>query len=174
MQENVVSSASGSNSQVAAFIRTVIEAVVGVSGASAVRTARVRFTDPDKNYNNFEWIMCDRCPAGGYDGVQKPDRVWAHTNDFDFMAGSPLAFSAVETVENRQALVEQITAYLTERFSRANRVEIRLETDPTDYSRKQRAQAGDVSEGMFFDYVGDSESGMEGIRPWQPAFANLP
>lgn len=170
MQENVV---SGSGS-VAAFIREVIEAVVDVSGFDGVRTARVRFTDPDKNYNNFEWIMCDRCAAGEYDGVQKPERVWAHTNDFDLMAGSPLSYSAVDTVENRQALVEEIVAYLTERFSRATRLEIRLETDPTDYSRKQRAQAGDQDNVMFLDFVGDSESGMGGVRPWQPAFANLP
>lgn len=174
MQENVASSGSVSNSPVAAFIRTVIEAVVGASGASDVRSARVRFVDPDKQYNNFEWIMCDRCAAGEYDGVQKPERIWAHTNDFDLMAGSPLSFSAVETVENRQALVEQITTYLTERFSRAVRVEIRLETDPAEYSRKARAQAGDPENRMFLDYVGDSESGLDGLQPWQPAFANLP
>lgn len=169
MQENTVASA-----KVAAFIRSVVEAVVGASGASDVSTARVRFTDPDKQYNNFEWIMCDHCAAGEYDGVQKPDRIWAHTNDFDFMAGSPLSFSAVEPAETRMALVDQITAYLCERFSRAQRVEIRLETDPTDYSRKQRAHSGDPAHQMFLDYVGDSESGMEGIKPFQSAFADLP
>lgn len=169
MQENTVTSA-----KVAAFIRTVVEAVLGVSSASDVSTARVRFIDPDKQYNNFEWIMCDHIASGEYDGVQKPERIWAHTNDFDFMAGSPLSFSAFEPVETRSALVEQITAYLCERFSRAVRVEIRLETDPTDYSRKQRAQSGDPDHQMFLDYVGDSESGMEGVKPFQSAFADLP
>jgi hypothetical protein len=169
MQENTVSSA-----KVAAFIRSVVEAVVGASGASDVSTARVRFTDPDTQFNNLEWIMCDHCAAGEYDGVQKPERIWAHTNDFDFMAGSPLSFSAVEPADTRFALVEQITAFLCERFSRAQRVEIRLETDPTDYSRKQRAHSGDPAHQMFLDYVGDSESGMEGIKPFHSAFADLP
>lgn len=158
----------------AAFIHTVINAVVNVASASDIRSARVRFTDPDKQYNNFEWIMCDRCQPGEYDGVQQPERIWAHTNDFDFMAGSPLSFSVVEPLESREALVEKITAYLNERFSRAVRVEIRLETDPTDYSRKQRARSGDPDNSMFLDYVGDSESGMEGIRPFQSLLADLP
>ncbi len=163
-----------SNPRVAAFIRSVVEAVVGASGAPDVSTARVRFIDPDKQYNNFEWIMCDHFAPGEYDGKQLPERIWAHTNDFDFMAGSPLSFSAVEPVDSRQALVEQITSYLTERFSRAQRVEIRLETDPTDYSRKQRAYSGDPAHQMFLDYVGDSESGMEGIKPFQSPLADLP
>ena len=169
MQERTVSS-----SPVAAFIRSVVEAVVGAATAADVRTARVRFTDPDKQYNNFEWIMCDHFAAGEYDGQHKPERIWAHTNDFDFMACSPLAFSECEPVEARAVLVEKITQFLTERFSRAVRVEIRLETDPTDYSRKQRAQAGDPDQQMFLDYVGDSESGMNGIKPFKSPFQDLP
>lgn len=169
MQEKSVSSG-----HVASFIRSVVQAVVGASCASDVATARVRFIDPDKQYNNFEWIMCDHFAAGESDGEQKPERIWAHTNDFDLMACSPLSFSVVHPVTDHEALVEQITAYLIERFSRAVRVEIRLETDPTDHSRKQRARAGDPVERMFLDYVGDSESGMEGIQPFQSAFADLP
>ena len=169
MQEKSLPSA-----HVASFIRSVVQAVVGASCASDVATARVRFIDPDKQYNNFEWIMCDHFAAGESDGEQKPERIWAHTNDFDLMACSPLSFSVVHPVTGSEALVEQITAYLLERFSRAVRVEIRLETDPTDHSRKQRARAGDPVERMFLDYVGDSESGMEGIQPFQSAFADLP
>lgn len=169
MQEKSLPSA-----HVASFIRSVVQAVVGASCASDVATARVRFIDPDKQYNNFEWIMCDHFAAGESDGEQKPERIWAHTNDFDLMACSPLSFSVVHQVGDQEALVEQITAYLLERFSRAVRVEIRLETDPTDHSRKQRARAGDPVERMFLDYVGDSESGMEGIQPFQSAFADLP
>lgn len=169
MQEKVVSSG-----KVASFIRTVVEAVVGAACASDVSTCRVRFTDPDKQYNNFEWIMCDHFAAGESDGQHKPERIWAHTNDFDLMACSPLSFSVVEPVDARDVLIEQIAAYLTERFSRAVRVEIRLECDPTDYSRKSAARAGDPAHQMFLDYVGDSESGMEGIKPFDSPFANLP
>jgi len=169
MQEKAVQSG-----HIASFIRSVVEAVVGASCASDVATARVRFIDPDKQYNNFEWIMCDHFAAGLSDGELKPERIWAHTNDFDLMACSPLSFSVVQPVNGREALVEQITAYLTERFSRASRVEIRLETDPTDYSRKLRARDGAPDNRMFLDYVGDSESGMEGIKPFQSPFADLP
>lgn len=171
MQETV--SSVGSN-RIAEFIRTVISAVVEVSGRSDVSTARVRFIDPDKNYNNFEWIMCDHFAAGEWDGKHLPERVWAHTNDFDLMAGSPLSFSAVAPVESRQEMIDAIVAYLTSKFSRAVRVEIRLETDPFDYSRKQAARRGESSERMFLDYVGDSDSGMEGIKPFQSPLQDLP
>lgn len=162
----------------AEFIRTVVTEVLHAARYHDVRTARVRFTSDHCQFNNFEWIMCDHLAAVTDEDGSRPERIWAHTNDFDFMAGSPLAFDQVRPVETADEIIDLACAFLNERFARATRLEIRLETDPTDHRRRDLASSADPevarANAMFQPFVGDSDAGFANIRPWQSPMHDLP
>lgn len=164
--------------RLADFIRTAVAEVLKAACFPDVRTARVRFTGDHNTFNNFEWIMADHMAASTDEKESRPERIWAHTNDFDFMAGSPLSFDQCLPVSEVEGLIEPICAFLNERFARATKIEIRLEAEPTDHRRRDLAYSADPevarANAMFLPYVGNSDEGFENIKPWQSPMHDLP
>lgn len=132
------------NHKVASLIREAIPAIVNAVASGAVASSRIRFTGVGENvssFNNFVWIMVDTVDG---DAGRK---LWAHTNDADFMVGYPPSFSQSVPAAEGALLVEPIIAFLEEKLARFGKVEVLLQTDvPAGAERVP-------------NFVGDSERG---------------
>lgn len=132
------------NHKVASLVRQAVPAIVNAVAEGAVTSSRIRFTGAGVNvnqFNNFVWIMVDVIDS---DSGRK---LWAHTNDADFMVGYPPSFSQSVPAAEGAALVESIIAFLHEKLAHFEKVDVLLETDvPAGAERVP-------------NFVGDSERG---------------
>lgn len=132
------------NHKVANLIREAVPAIVNAVVSGAISGSRIRFTGAGENvnqFNNFVWIMVDTVDG---DAERK---LWAHTNDADFMVGYPPSFHQSAPLAEGALLVEPIIAFLTEKLAHYTKVDVLLETDvPAGAERVP-------------NFVGDSERG---------------
>lgn len=132
------------NHKVASLVRQAVPAIVNAVVEGAVTGSRIRFTGYGVNvnqFNNFVWIMVDVVES---DAGRK---IWAHTNDADFMVGYPPSFSQSVPAQEGASLVEPIIAFLQEKLAHFDKVDVLLETDvPAGAERVP-------------NFVGDSERG---------------
>lgn len=136
-------------SQVRSLVETSIPELLSFVADGRVKGNRIRFTGiGGPAFNNFVWMMLDRFESD-QDGV----KIWAHTNDMDFMVGYPPSFTMSVPVNDWQSLVEPIVAFLNEKLASYTKVEILVQTD--------------VNPGQpaFPAYTGDSEQGWSNITP---------
>ena len=142
---------SDSSTKIQDFVRLAVQHVVNAVLGGDFKSARVRFTG-DRGHMNFVWIMVDRCevriPRGSSNVV---DGLWAHTNDFDFMAGSPLSFEDARPFAQGAELVEPICEFLAKELAGQTRVELLM-------------QADSVNREFVPNLVGNSDDGFANIR----------
>jgi hypothetical protein len=137
--------------QVEDAVRKSIEAVIVKAHGADVRCARVRFTG-DRTGMNFAWIMVDHTSVKLNGSDNAVDGLWVHTNDFDFMAGSPLSFSETCALNDIDAVIETATQYVATQVGTSARVELLLQSDFLGGKRED-------------NYVGNSDEGFESLRP---------
>ncbi|HEY9787050.1 MAG TPA: hypothetical protein V6D17_16780 [Candidatus Obscuribacterales bacterium] len=164
--------------KLADFIRTTVREVLNAARCTDVREVRVRFTDPDSQYNNFEWFYASTlAPSNDFQGP-KPERFWMHTwMDIEFPAPDVYEVRPTESL-NLDELTDIACAFFNRRFARATRLEIRLECEPTDYKRSSLAHSPDPdvarANRIFLPHVGNSDEGFDKVRPWESPTADLP
>lgn len=134
--------------KVASLFSASITALTDIVGGGRARSARIRFTDPNRAFNfNFWWISVSK--LDGENGSEPT--LWAATNDIDLMVGIPPSFSKSVPVSSSQELVDAAVAFLTEKLGTASRVEILLQAD---------ANQGET---RIPSHVGNSDDGFENI-----------
>lgn len=139
-------------------VRKSIEAVIVKAQGADVRCARVRFTG-DRGGMNFAWIMVDRTSVKLNGSDNAVDGLWVHTNDFDFMAGSPLSFSQTCALNDIDTVIEAASQYIATQVGTSARVELLLQAD---------FEGGKHED----NYVGNSDEGFESLRPQTVLFSD--
>jgi len=135
---------------VSQIIHDALTAVFQAALNADVREARVRFTNDGTGFNNFVWIMVDRVQLTVEGSQEKVDGVWAHTNDYCFLTGSPHSFCASAPLIDTQALTGAAIAFVEEKMSGAQRVELLLQTS--------------LTQGQSPNFIADSETGWEHVH----------
>lgn len=131
------------NRKVANLLRDAVPALVSIVSEGRVRSARIRFTDPNgPTYSNFWWISVDTLK--GDEGT----RIFAQTNDIDLMVGIPPSFHKAVALENAGELIDPIVAFLSEKFANAQRIEIWLQADANTGEPSLANQVGNSDDGF--------------------------
>lgn len=134
------------NQKISDIVRNAVPAVVNMVAQGKARSARVRFTG-DKGFNSFVWIMVDVMPDG---------KLWAHTNDADFMVGYPPSLTVSRPASEAQDLINDIVTFLgNEMRNFGDKVDILLQADAAD------------GQPSVPNFVGDSDTGWDQIHEQQ-------
>ncbi len=134
------------NQKISDIVRNAVPAVVDMVASGKARSARVRFTG-DKGFNSFVWIMVD---------VMQDGKLWAHTNDADFMVGYPPSLTVSRPASEKQDLINDIVAFLgNEMRNFGDKVDILLQADAAD------------GQPSVPNFVGDSDAGWDQIHEQQ-------
>lgn len=138
------------NPRVEDAVRQCIEAVLVKAHGDDVRSARVRFTG-DRGGFNFAWVMVDRMSVKLNGSEDSVDGLWVHTNDADFMIGSPPSLTETCALNDIDAVIEIATQFVASQVGKSARVELLLQADFN----------GGKHEG---NYVGNSDEGFEALH----------
>ncbi len=134
------------NQKISDIVSNAVPSVVNLVVQGKARSARVRFTG-EKGFNSFVWIMVD---------VMQDGRLWAHTNDADFMVGYPPSLTVSRPASEAQDLVNDIVTFLAnEMRNYGDKVDILLQADAAD------------GQPSVPNYIGDSDAGWDQIHEQQ-------
>ncbi len=132
------------NEKVATLLRDAVPALVSIVSEGRVRSARIRFTDPNgPTYSNFWWISVDTLKSDG-----EGTKIFARTNDLDLMVGYPPSFHMAVALENAGEMIDPIVAFLSEKFANAQRIDIWLQADANQGESGIANQVGNSDDGL--------------------------